>query len=551
MPARTAASGRNVHGGRSAVLFSRATCSLNCLDARLAQRRCRAFSHPGGVVSKVPGSVIESRLKSLEGHLAQENPVLLHAVQSFRALDEVAYRLGLLPQEASFATQIPWWPLVSVLGTFSSGKSTFINDYLDQKLQRTGNQAVDDRFTVICYSRDERPHVLPGVALDADPRFPFYQISNDIELVAKGEGDRIDAYLQLKTCASDRLKGKILIDSPGFDADAQRTSTLRITDHMMDLSDLVLVFFDARHPEPGAMRDTLDHLVSATIKRPDSGKFLYILNQLDTTAREDNPEDVVAAWQRALGERGLTAGRFYTIYSPVAAVPIADEARRRRFESKRDADLSEIHQRIHQVEVERAYRIIGVLEKTARDIEEKTLPLLTRALAFWRRRVLVGDAVVFGILLALLLGLSIQLGWWQGPGFQPPWAGATVGPVSVSTLVAALAVLGALGVHFFIRGLAARSLAPWLRSQGSALKLRGDVLSAFFKSTRPWRSIWSGQPAGWSKRTRRQLARVVEDTDTYVQTLNDRFTNPSGDERPAGVPEMAAEAPRIVAPEAV
>lgn len=491
-------------------------------------------------MGSVPGSVIEHRLKSLEGHLAQENPVLLHAVQSFRSLDEAAYSLGLLQKDQSFATQIPWWPLVSVLGTFSSGKSTFINDYLEHKLQRTGNQAVDDRFTVICYSRDEHPHVLPGVALDADPRFPFYQISKDIEQVAKGEGDRIDAYLQLKTCASDRLKGKILIDSPGFDADAQRTSTLRITDHMMDLSDLVLVFFDARHPEPGAMRDTLDHLVSATIKRPDSGKFLYILNQLDTTAREDNPEDVVAAWQRALGERGLTAGRFYTVYSPAAAVPIADEARRRRFESKRDADLSEIHQRIRQVEVERAYRIIGVLEKTARDIGEKTVPLLTRALGFWRRRVIVGDAIVFGILLALLLGLSLQLGWWQGLSFQPPWAGATVGPIGVGLVLAALAALAALGVHLFIRGLAAQSLIPWLRGEAAALKLRGDVVSAFRKSTRGWRSIWQGNPAGWGARTRHRLASVVEDTDTYVQTLNDRFTNPSGDQRTV---DAAAEAP--------
>jgi hypothetical protein len=299
------------------------------------------------------------------------------------------------------------------------------------------------------------------------------------------------------------------------------------------------------------MRDTLDHLVSATIKRPDSGKFLYILNQLDTTAREDNPEDVVAAWQRALGERGLTAGRFYTTYSPVAGVPIADDARRRRFETKRDADLSEIHQRIHQVEVERAYRIIGVLEKTARDIEEKTLPLLTRALAFWRRRVLVGDAAVFGILLALLLGLSIQLGWWQGVRFQPPWAGATLGPVGVGTVVAILGLVAALVAHFTIRGLAAQSLTGWLRNQASTLKLRGDVLAAFRKSTRPWRSIWHARPAGWSARTRRQLGGVVEDTDTYVQTLNDRFTNPSGDQGPAAVPSMAPDAPPAEATQGV
>ena len=104
-----------------------------------------------------------------------------------------------------------------------------------------------------------------------------------------------------------------------------------------------------------------------TINRPDSGKFLFILNQLDTAAREDNPEDVVASWLRALGEVGLTAGRFYTIYNPEAATTIEDEAKRRRFEEKRDRDLAEIFERIKSVEVERAYRIVASLRKTATD----------------------------------------------------------------------------------------------------------------------------------------------------------------------------------------
>ena len=59
-----------------------------------------------------------------------------------------------------------------------------------------------------------------------------------------------------------------------------------------------------------------------TISRQDSGKFLYILNQIDTTAREDNPEEVVGAWQRALAREGLTSGRFYCVYDPEASVPI-------------------------------------------------------------------------------------------------------------------------------------------------------------------------------------------------------------------------------------
>lgn len=66
---------------------------------------------------------VQQRLHELESHLEQENPVLLNAVQSFRVIDQVAYRTHLLDTNQSFATQIPWWPLISILGTFSAGKS--------------------------------------------------------------------------------------------------------------------------------------------------------------------------------------------------------------------------------------------------------------------------------------------------------------------------------------------------------------------------------------------------------------------------------------------
>ncbi len=485
------------------------------------------------------GKLIEGRLKHLESHLEQENPVLLSTVQSFRKLDKVSYKMGLLEADDSYATQIPWWPLIAILGTFSSGKSTFINHYLESKLQRTGNQAVDDRFTVICYSREKTAHALPGVALDSDPRFPFYQISKEIEQVAAGEGRRIDAYLQLKTCPSERLRGKILIDSPGFDADAQRTSTLRITDHIIHLSDLVLVLFDARHPEPGAMNDTLDHLVSNTINRPDSGKFLYILNQIDTTAREDNPEEVVAAWQRALGERGLTAGRFYTIYNPEVSIPIDDEKLRERFERKRDADLNEIHGRMEEVEIERAYRIVGALEKTARDIEERAIPALQSAMERWRKRVLWGDTILFGLLFILLLTLSIKSGYWQGMSFNPPWLQTLLdSPVLLTaSIVGCLVVV--FGIHFLVRSLSARTLLGALRRHTEQLGIRGDLARAFLKNTRPWRSIFSKYPAGWGRRSRKRLKEVLQEADAYVQTLNDRFTNPSGDEGSAAAAETA------------
>ncbi len=488
-------------------------------------------------------TAIEQRIRKLQNHLAQENPVLLEVVKSFRSLDRVAYALGVLGREESFATRVPWWPMISVLGTFSSGKSTFINHYLGQRVQLTGNQAVDDRFTVICYGNDDANRVLPGIALDADPRFPFYRISREIEAVAEGEGARVDSYLQLKTCRSEALRGKILIDSPGFDADQQRNSTLRITDHIIDLSDLVLVFFDARHPEPGAMRDTLEHLVARTIHRPDANKFLFILNQIDNAAREDNPEEVFAAWQRALAQCGLTAGRFYAIYNPEAAITIEDPKLRQRFQARRDEDMAAIVERMERVEVERAYRIIAVLEHTARQLDEQVAPAVRGAKQRWRRLVGWIDGTLLGVALVAGLAWSVSAGYWEEAGRGAPWLEALIADrVSLALAGGALIVLLA-ALHLAVRRLAARLVRARLEpGSGGEEEVRQWILRAFDHNTRPWRPLLSTRPAGWSGAARRRVARVLADANRFVQTLNNRYADPSGSRAGLRPPGRGGEA---------
>jgi len=463
-------------------------------------------------------TVLQERLESLEKHLDSENPVLLETVQTFRELDTVGHKMCLLTTSQSYAAQVPWWPLVSVLGTFSSGKSSFINWFTGSKLQNTGNQAVDDKFTVVCYSENEPGRTLPGLALDADLRFPFFQISNEIERVSAGEGRRIDSYLQLKTTDAESVRGKIIIDSPGFDADQQRTSTLKLTDQIIGLSDLVLVFFDARHPEPGAMQDTLRHLVTETINRPDSNKFLYVLNQLDTTAREDNPEDVVAAWQRALASAGLTAGKFYTIYNEDAATPIEDPQLRERFESKRAKDMGEIMERIDQVDVERCYRIVGALEKQAHHIGEQDVPNIKELIRQWRQWTLVGDGILATLVFLIPLIIAI-------------WAGAPVGQWFIALGFGAMAIwgplLGLIGLfivgHFWIRGFVHRRMQKRMHDEDD---LRYSF--ALKRNTRWWRSIFLNNPVGWGKKARAVIKGVHETSTRFVQKLNDGFTNPSG-----------------------
>jgi len=466
---------------------------------------------------------IESRLKTLEKHLEQENPILIDAVKSFKVLDSIAFRMGLISRDESYATQIPWWPLISILGTFSAGKSTFINSFLGAKLQASGNQAVDDKFTVICYTNDKTSRVLPGLALDADPRFPFYNISEDIDKVAPGEGERVNAYLQLKTSPTQPIKGKILIDSPGFDADAQRNSTLRITDHIIDLSDLVLVFFDARHPEPGAMKDTLEHLVTKTIQRTDSSKFMYTLNQIDTAAKEDNPEEVVGAWQRALSQSGLTAGKFYMIFDEESAISINNGELKERFKTKKDADLNAIYDRMHQVETERAYRIIGALEKTAQGIENKVIPALKAAMRKWTKRVLLTDTVLYALLLALGAYLVTSQNAWSQ--LQPA---TLIEAYNNNPLTGFFSVIGLFivvyGLHVFSRRFWSSRIAAKL----PRADMPGNLVTAFEKNTRLWRSVFNTSPYGWNRRVARKLRTVAENSGLFVQKLNDGFANPSG-----------------------
>lgn len=467
-----------------------------------------------------PAQRMQQRLESLQTHLKQENPVLVAVVDRYKKLDAISHKIGLLTPGESYATRISWWPLISILGTFSAGKSSFINSYLGHKLQNTGNQAVDDRFTVISYSSDEVSRTLPGIALDGDPRFPFYQISEQIELVTEGEGSKIDNYLQMKVVPSEALRGKILIDSPGFDADEQRKSTLKLTDHIIDLSDLVLVFFDARHPEPGAMQDTLEHLVKGAQRRNDSSKFLFILNQVDTSAKEDNLEAIVASWHKALVQCGLSTGRFYVMFNTDIAVPVEDEGVWKRYLSKREVDYAEITQRMEAINVERVYRIIGNLESLSNQVEQQAVPQLQVARARWRKRVLLLDAVVMGV---FALGIG-AIAWTTG--WLPQWLSNPMSLVSDWFSLGLLAAFVALLVfiHFGLRRWTAKGIAKSLSQE----ETYGDLSNAFMKSTRAMTSIFRTNPVGWSGRVSGKLSGIRNDVDQFVQRLNDNFSSPSG-----------------------
>lgn len=467
-----------------------------------------------------PGNRVNQQLTLLSDRLSEENPALEGVVDPFRVLDRIGYGAGLLDaDEDSYAFTISWWPMIAVLGTFSAGKSTFLNEYVGSDVQRSGSQAVDDRFTVISYGSSEQVKELPGLALDGDPRFPFYRVSHEIERLSDGAGRTVDHFLAMKTVKAEQLRGRILIDSPGFDADEQRATILQLTDHIIDLSDLVLVFFDARHPEPGAMRDTLEHLVNRVAARSDFTKLVFVLNMIDTTWREDNLEEVVSAWQRAVVRQGNATGRFYCIYNEGAAVEIGDEKVRARYQQKASRDRQEIHAKIAEISSSRSYRIVGAMQAIAESIEMDALPALRNAMGRWRRNVLRANVVLMAIVLAVVVwGAQAMTGgfapWFDGTMLAVMQERPVLSLSGVFVLLAALVV-----IHFMNRGWAARRIARSLPKESAS----GNWREAFLKNTVFWRSIFRKSPVGLSRNAVRQLHALRDQVEGFVQRLNDEF----------------------------
>jgi hypothetical protein len=105
--------------------------------------------------------------------------------------------------------------------------------------------------------------------------------------------------------------------------------------------------------------------------------------------------------------------------------------------------------------------------------------------------------------------------------------GSAGAPWVVPVLIAVLVVT--VAVHFWVRSLAGKVIAGSVSATAEQEGLRGDLSSAFAYNTRFWRSIFARSPAGWNTGAKGRLHKVRQDSNLYIQTLNDRFTNPSGD----------------------
>jgi ABC-type multidrug transport system fused ATPase/permease subunit len=222
-------------------------------------------------------------------------------------------------------------------------------------------------------------------------------------------------------------------------------------------------------------------------------------------------------------------------------VPIKDESVRIRFENKRDANIQQIFNRIERVGEERAYRIVGMLEENAQMLENEIIPRIGQFVARWRKKIIWLDGIILGALLVAFFVATIWGGYWHGLTLKLPFLENLPGGKYTQLGLLALLVLLFGYVHFSIRRLTANYVSRKLLAEFKNSEWQANYARAFQKNSRWCRSLLNRKPAGWGRRTKRRLAKVVEDTNTYIQKLNDMYTNPSGSESEHAASELLAE----------
>ena len=198
-------------------------------------------------------------------------------------LTPVAMRYGY--SEAPLETNIKWRPQVLVLGNYSSGKSTLINEFLETTIQGTGQAPTDDSFTVITYDENE-PDDAPirvtdqrdGKFLLNDPEYPFETM--------KKHGQRFASHFKLKKVNSPFLRNLAIIDTPGMlDSITERDRGYNYQEVIGDLAqiaDLVLVLFDPH--KAGTVREAHTSLRDTLPAKTFEDRVLYVLNRIDECA---------------------------------------------------------------------------------------------------------------------------------------------------------------------------------------------------------------------------------------------------------------------------
>jgi EH domain-containing protein 1 len=235
-------------------------------------------------------------------------------------LTPVAMRYGY--SEVPLETNIKWRPLVLVLGNYSSGKSTMINEFLGIKVQASGQAPTDDSFTIITYDDNQPPNAPVKITEERDGKFLLNDPEYPFETLKK-HGQRFAAHFRLKKVNAPFLKNLAIIDTPGMlDSITERDrgyNYQEVIGEFAQIADLVLVLFDPH--KAGTVREAHTSLRHTLPSRTFEDRVLYVLNRIDECA---SLNDLIRVFGTLCWNLSQITGRkdippIHLTYSPKAA----------------------------------------------------------------------------------------------------------------------------------------------------------------------------------------------------------------------------------------
>jgi len=439
-------------------------------------------------------------LINLEKHFANDHPVLLKSAKVFHELDQIEFDLGLINNDETTANKNSWWPIITLISGNSSAKSRFLNSYLtnDQQLSSAA-QVFNQKFSVLLHNSQTNAATLPGTALDVDPRYPFYQISSQIEQLLKGEGDRVNAYLELKTMNCERLKAKVFIDTPNINAESSNPIHSLLSKKSIDCADLVFVFSDVFESTSMMQQELIQQIIS----QQDSNKFIYLIDEPLAALNPAKTNEIISSWQRKLLALGLNTGQF--IIMPTM---------QNNINPNHQADFYQIDERIANVNNDRTYRVLDALEKNIRDIENVIIPEVKKGITTWKERANITSLFIVSFIAILAVFAEIEFGVLDFL-FDP-----IMGPIIIVILLAVL-----VPIHLLICKLHAKFIIKKLNLRQKELHLMENLGQLFEMNLTTTRMLFPiSEPLGWNKDTKARLMQLTNKTKELVQSLNDDFS---------------------------
>ncbi|MEN8257378.1 MAG: dynamin family protein [Thermodesulfobacteriota bacterium] len=296
---------------------------------------------------------------------------------------------------------LKWKPIVLLIGNYSSGKSTLINELTGEDIQRTGQAPTDDSFTIITHEgADEAGKEIPGSSLVNDENLPFTAL--------KDLGEQLISHLQLKKVDTPLLTDMAIIDSPGMlDSVTEKDrgyNYMAVISHLAKLADLVVLMFDPL--KAGTIKETYTAIRDTLPESAGEDRLVFVMSRIDEC---DSTSDLVRSYGTLCWNLSQMTGRKDIPHIFLTCAP--DEQKTTGFDSTPWSQ--ERDQLKNKILTAPKFRVFHILQDIDRQVNE--LQLTCEAMVNFSRQVrttfldISKLTAVAAVLAFFLSGLIIKL----------------------------------------------------------------------------------------------------------------------------------------------